>query len=114
MADRCDPDEVRAHLEALSREPFRKALAEWMGAAPTEEDIKEWAKTRPDRWAQGLSIVGRMAGYTDKLEIEGSVHHSIQNLSDAEILQRLRDLRADQDAIEGECAEVDEDIPPPE
>lgn len=106
-------DELMDRLEAMSREPFREALADFLGASPSKEDIEEWAKTRPDRWAQGLSIVARLSGYTDKLEIEGNVHHLVHQLSDSDLKQRLEQLRSEE-PIEGEFTEVDDDIPPEE
>ena len=47
----------------------------------------------PDRWAQGLAIAGRLAGYTEKLEIDGTVDiNHLHRLSDAELELKIAAL----------------------
>lgn len=101
-APQMDPEAIRENIDALSRDPFREQLATWLQAAPQGDSIEEWANRHPDRWAQGLAIVGRLAGFSDKLEVEGTIQH-VHELSDAEIIQRVQQLRAQ--AIDGECSE---------
>lgn len=94
-----DRDQIDAHLEALSREPFRDALGKFLQATPDTATLEAWAKQKPDRWAQSLAIVARLSGYTDKLEIEGTINN-VHTLSDAELLRRAQELRGD--TVEGE------------
>jgi len=46
-------------------------LGRYLQATPDLEALAAQAEKFPDRWAQGLAIAGRLAGYTEKLEIEG-------------------------------------------
>jgi hypothetical protein len=100
---RITPDPVReahaaetlAEIAALSRAPFRRILQLYAGAAPSPEALAAQAEKFPDRWAQGLAIAGRLAGYTEKLEIEGSVDvHHLHRLSDMELEAEIAALEA--------------------
>ncbi len=83
------PDEIREHLENSSRRPFREVLARFLECAPSDEAIAAQAEAHPDRWSQSLAIVSRLAGYTEKLEVEGSITHNISSLSDLELQIKL-------------------------
>ena len=85
-------DEVRDHLENSSRRPFREVLARFLECAPSDEAIAAQAEAHPDRWSQSLAIVARLSGYTEKLEIEGSISHNINGLSDLELQLRIAEL----------------------
>ena len=87
-------------IAALSRAPFRRVLSLYMQAAPNLDALAAQANRNPDRWAQGLAIAGRLAGYTEKLEIEGSVDfHHLHRLSDMELEHELIQLQAQLDAL---------------
>jgi hypothetical protein len=82
-----------AEIAALSRAPFRRILQRYADAAPSPEALATQAEKFPDRWAQGLAIAGRLAGYTEKLEIEGTVDvHHLHRLSDMELEAELHAL----------------------
>ena len=52
-------EEIVAHLNAMSREPFREGLAALIAAMPPLEALKEWAMKSPE-WtasAAGGSIL---------------------------------------------------------
>lgn len=84
-----------AEIAALSRAPFRRILQLYAGAAPSPEALAAQAEKFPDRWAQGLAIAGRLAGYTEKLEIEGTIDvHHLHRLSDMELEAELAALDA--------------------
>lgn len=82
--------EVSTHLKRLSRDPFRDLLTRWLVNGPTAEQIAAQAAKYPDRWAQGAAILGRLAGFTERTEVEhsGEVHH-VHHLSDAELDARI-------------------------
>jgi hypothetical protein len=83
-------EEVRAELGALSRAPFRRILEDFLAAAPSTQAVAKAATKSPDRWAQSLSIIAKLGGYHEKLEIDGTAR--IQTLSDVEIEQEVERL----------------------
>lgn len=71
----------------MSRQPFQEVLAEFLRCAPTASAILDAARKSPDRWTQALSILARLAGYHEKLEIEGIAR--VTTMSDSEIDARI-------------------------
>ena len=84
--------EIREHLDNLSRGPFREVMARFLDCAPSDSAIAEQAEKHPDRWAQSAAIIARLSGYTEKLEVEGSIVHKISDLSDSALLERIKAL----------------------
>ncbi len=90
---RLDGKAVAAHIDQLSREPFRDVLERLLGAEPSPEKVREFAEKYPDRWAQACAIFGRLGGYHEKAQV--SHHHThamieLTTLSDAELSERLQ------------------------
>ncbi len=81
-----------------SRTPFMRILADFLCCAPDPEAIKEFANKSPDRWAQALLLVGKMAGYHEKLLVEKNVVHQIHMLGDSELEERLAELEKEMGA----------------
>ena len=81
--------EVHEKVAQLSRSPFREQAARILACAPTNEAIVNLAERNPDRWGQLLAIVARLAGYTDKLEVEATVHAKVSAMSDSELQAAL-------------------------
>lgn len=88
-----DPELVHQQVENLSRAPFRGVLARILSCAPTEGAIEAQAEKHPDRWAQTLAIVARLAGFNEKLTVDGSILHTINDLSDSQLEQALVAMR---------------------
>jgi len=82
---------LRRLLGARQRDPFVIELARWLRYRPTPEDLKALAKRSPDRWAQGVAILMRGAGYTEALEVRAELSLDYSRLSDAELEHRLAD-----------------------
>src|SRR4029434_10726158 len=76
-----------AEINAQSRGPFRRTLAKHLRAAEATPDaaLQAFAEKHPDRLAQSAAIYGRLAGYTEKLEVDTHVAMQIAQLSDAEL-----------------------------
>ncbi len=72
---RLDGDMIAAHVANLSREPFRDLLTRLLEAEPDTESIREYATKHPDRWCQAISMIGKLSGYHERLEVESS--HSV-------------------------------------
>ena len=85
--------ETLAEVAALSRAPFRRVLTRYLQAIPDLEALAAQAERYPDRWAQGLAIAGRLAGYSEKLDVDvsGELLHA-HTLSDAELEAKIAAL----------------------
>jgi len=94
--------EIRAALENRVRSPFRSVMCDWLGAAPGEDDLKKFSAKSPDRWSQGVAILGRLCGYSDRLEVESDINitRRIEGLSDMEVRAELDRLTAGRAEIE--------------
>ena len=82
---------VAAHIDQLSREPFRDLLMRLLEAEPDPEKVKTYAEKYPDKWGQLLSMIGRLAGYHERLEVANSHVVALAQLSDADLMARLQD-----------------------
>jgi len=80
---------IAERVAVLSRSPFRDQVARILNCAPTDEAIVALAEKNPDRWGQLLAIVARLGGYTEKLEVEGTLVHTVNALSDAELAAKI-------------------------
>ncbi len=91
---RLDGDQIAAHIAAGSREPFRQVLELFLAAAPDVDDIAEFAKRYPDRWAQALIMIGKLSGYHERMEVSHEHRHllAIHEMSDMELMQRLHEV----------------------
>src|ERR1051326_4020694 len=90
---RLTPAEIAAAIEENRREPFKEILGDFVNNAPDGPSVAEFAKKAPDRWMQATTMAAKLAGYNDKVEITGTIQH-LHQLSDADLLRRLRELEA--------------------
>jgi hypothetical protein len=84
--------QLQADIDGLLRRPFRRELARILGCRPTDAAILKFSKRFPDRWGQLVAIFGRLAGYSEKIEVESNLAREINTLSDAEVLARLESV----------------------
>jgi len=92
IAETEDDGEVVIDLEALARgerDAFHRILADFMACAPKIEDLLKWAAKNPDRWMYTMRLLGQMAGFSDKVELNGNLMAQIGRLPDAELIRRL-------------------------
>lgn len=89
-----DKMDIRAALEVMSRGPFKDILADFVDSAPGADTLIEWAKKNPDRWAQATTIIGRLAGYNEKAEVQVNIK-DYSRLSDAELMAAIADMDAE-------------------
>src|SRR5262245_66550856 len=89
---KADRSEILAHVLALSRDPFRRELARWLGTKTSDAALQAFADKSPDRFMEGVAILARNAGYTERLEVETDLSVKISQMSDAELLSYLREL----------------------
>jgi hypothetical protein len=89
-----DKSTIKYELDKLLRNPFRDELAKVLANSPNDEDLAAFAKKSPDRWGQLIAILGRLAGYSDKLEVSGSFEYNVNELSDAQVHSKREKLLA--------------------
>jgi len=84
---------VRAEILHQLRAPFQRMLADYLGCAPTVAAIQKFADKSPDRWVQGLVMLGQMAGYTKDVHVTADIGVSVRGMSDVEVRERLAAAR---------------------
>lgn len=85
-------DELFNEFQAFSRQPFVEILSELVQGIPTPENIREFAADHPDKWVNAIKTMANLAGYHDKLEIEGNIALDINKMGDAQLLAKLDEL----------------------
>ena len=85
-------DELMSEFQAFSRAPFVEILAELVQGIPTPENIRIFAREHPDRWVNAIKTMANLAGYHDKLEIEGNIALDINKMGDAQLMAKLDEL----------------------
>ncbi len=88
---RLDGDMIAAHVANLSREPFRDLLMRLLEAEPDPEKVKAYAEKYPDKWGALVTMIGKLSGYHERLEVANSHVVALAQLSDAELMGRLQD-----------------------
>ena len=88
-APKYSPEAQAEQLDNLDRRAFQEIAELWLASHPSQGAIAALAEKNPDRWAQALAIVGRLRGFTEKVEANVSLSASISTLSDAELLARI-------------------------
>ena len=88
---RMTEDELKTYLDHYSREPFKKMLLPALANQPDPKKIKVFANKAPDRYAQYLIQIAKLAGYNEKLEVD-LTFKPLNNLADSELRTMLRDL----------------------
>jgi hypothetical protein len=78
-----------AKLEQRDPEPFRQLLAESIGCDATPEALHAFANKAPDRHMQRVMMLAKLAGYSEKVEVEATgligLLNRYKNMSDAEL-----------------------------
>ncbi len=91
---RLSGNEIAAALKAGSREPFRELLEVFLKAAPTSEEVAEVARRAPDRYVQGVTMLAKLGGYHEKMQVDHNHTHKVMALmqmSDSQLMARLQD-----------------------
>ncbi len=88
---RLDGDMIAAHVANLSREPFRDVLKRLLQAEPSVEAVLAYAERHPDRWGQLVTMIAKLSGFNERLEVETSHSVALAQLSDSELMGRLQE-----------------------
>ena len=84
-----DPKKILHYLHQGNREPFLRVLADFLECQPTMEAIRAFANKSPDRWAQAVTMIARLSGYNETLEVKNDIMVNIRGKSDAALLKEL-------------------------
>jgi len=87
-------ERIRVDLASLSRDPFRDILTMFLGAQPSEASILSLSKDDPSKWVNAVSVLARLSGYTDKLEVTQNIYARIATMSDSELEDALTKLNS--------------------
>lgn len=87
-------DDLRARIAAYSIDPLQDILAVFLQCQPDALNIHQWACEHPDRWANAVSVFAKLSGYIEHLAIDVVHRLDPTQLSDAELLQQLVEMRA--------------------
>jgi hypothetical protein len=88
---RLDGKAVAAHIDQLSREPFRDLLKRLLESEPDPEKVKAYGEKYPDKWGALVTMISKLSGYHERLEVESSHSVALRQLSDSELMGRLGD-----------------------
>lgn len=109
-------------FQAMSRAPFRDELARLMKIPRSPKAYRAWANRFPDRHAQAVAIYARLAGYSERIEVEHTgllgLVAQVKAMSDSELEARYRASRSP-DALTGKeslalaSGSVVAELPPP-
>ena len=102
---RFDSEELLAEFSAYSRQPYVEILAEMVQCIPTPDALQDFADAHPDRWANAVSTMGRLAGYHEKLEVYGNVNVDIRVMGDAQLMAKIKEV--DQKLVDLSIEDVD-------
>ena len=100
LAQTGDWGQLDVALETLQTEPFREVLGMSLTAMPSQEAWKTFADKSPDRWAQAVTMLARLAGYKEKIELDGKIAHVVHNLCDSDLLKKDQELEAELNKME--------------
>ena len=84
-----DPKKILHYLHQGNREPFLRVLADFLECQPTMDAIRAFANKSPDRWAQAVTMIARLSGYNETLEVKNDVTVNIKGKSDSALLKEL-------------------------
>lgn len=83
--------EVENELAILSRGPFQRILADYLGFSPTPAALRRFADKSPDKWAAALGVLADLSGYK-KGVMEVNNIMMIGSMDDAALHRRLKEL----------------------
>jgi len=84
-------DRTFRELTKFQRTSFVRVLAELLECKPDIASLREFSKKSPDRWAQALSIVAALAGFTKDTGTTINIYN-VEKMSDVELARRIAEL----------------------
>ena len=86
-----DSGQLLVQIDAKDRVAFYAYLLDSLEGAPSVADIHRFAKKAPDRWAQMVTMMAKLSGFRDQVDVRAAVV-DLSAMSDAQ----LRDLVTEQ------------------
>lgn len=90
---------TQAEIELRSRNPFIEILAAGLLNSPSNKAVKKLADKSPDRYAQYITQMAKLSGYSEKIEVEQS-KVNLKQLAMSELRSLLSDLSSQLKAID--------------
>lgn len=87
-----DSSDLSLMLRSYDRTPFLDVLEQWIGCAPTSEDIADFAAKKPDLWVKAIADLAKIGGYTEKQEVLHTVN--VHQMSDSQLEDQARAMAA--------------------
>lgn len=84
---------LRQAIGSYSVEPFADVIAFLMRTRPSQQALEEWVDKNPDKWANAISMFSKLYGFAEHRVIDINHNFNVGAMSDAEILQKLEELR---------------------
>ena len=84
---------LRRELERYNRQPFLDVLGMFLQCRPDIISVAEWAREHPDKWMNAIAACAKAAGFADETHVVNDISVSVSNMSDAQLLQRLEEMR---------------------
>ena len=91
--------QITEHLQNFRRDPFQNELAKLLNNSPSPGSIQKFSNKSPDRWAQSIAIMAKIAGFHERLEVDVKFK-PLSSLADSELRNMLQDLNKKLDRIE--------------
>lgn len=79
------PEQRALLVREGSREWASNLLQDMVMAAPQKVEMRQWARKNPHLYFNALSVVGRLAGYEQQINVTHDVNLKIYEMSDAEL-----------------------------
>ena len=89
-------EDVERSLKQGHREFFQRILSKYIRTVPSDKALSTFGERQPDRHAQATAIYARLAGYTEKLDVQMDASVGMidfNKLSDSELYAKILQLR---------------------
>jgi len=90
--EKLSKEQIERMLGEFARSPFRSILATLLECELTADDIKDFARKWPDRYASAVTQFARLSGFHERLQVDASLSTQIHNLSDSQLPAKLAEL----------------------
>lgn len=87
-----DGDMLRERVRQYDRTPFLDLLTAWLECGPTPEAVIAFAEKNPDKYINALTSLGKLAGFTEKREVEWHGSLNVGAMSDSQLEDKLAEI----------------------
>jgi hypothetical protein len=84
-------DDIRTAMRKYNRSPFQDLMAVWLEQGPTAEEIRQFARKSPDKWATAISQMAKTAGFSERRE-NLNMSFNVSELSDSQLEDTINSI----------------------